>query len=284
MFSLTLCPELQGYFTEDPRGFEELMAVEGETFREVKGRRTVKFERGGKRFFIKAHRGFRFSEFLKNLLSLKKPVLGARQEWLGIEALERAGVPTMKLAGKGFRGVFPGSAGSLIVTDSIEDSLSLEELLQRQDELGRAQRDRLKRQLIPQLGELARRLHEGGINHRDFYICHFLTEDRDWAAWRRGDAIDLIVIDLHRVQLRKGATPPRWRIKDLGALMYSAFGADITVQDAARFIRAYYGGPGSPWKKRLRQESRFWFRVAGRALSFQREWDRQQMKKSLAEL
>lgn len=282
MFSLSLSSELQSYFSEDPRGFDALMDVEGEVFREVKGRRTVRFERGGRRYFLKAHRGVGLRECFKNLLSLKLPVLGARPEWRGIEALERAGVATMKLAGRGERGVFPGSGGSLIVTEAIEGALSLEELLQRQVDLTLPQRDRLKRALIDQLGEISRRLHEGGINHRDYYICHFLTPERPWADWRSGEELPLFVIDLHRVQIRNGPTPVRWRVKDLGALMYSAFAADLTVADALRFIRAYYGR-SEDWKARYRAESGFWFRVAGRALGFQREWDRQQAMEALRE-
>lgn len=284
MFLISLSPELRGFFTEDARGFEALMRVEGEVFRNVKGRRTVRFECGGNCFFIKVHRRIRLSECCKSLLSLKWPVLGARQEWAGIEAMEKAGVPTMTLAGKGSRGIFPGSGGSFVITKAFQDSISLEELLAKQETLGPEQRDRLKRQLIPQLGELSRRLHEAGINHRDYYLCHFLTKDREWDRWRRADSIELVLIDLHRVQVRSGPAPSRWRVKDLGALMYSAFGADLTVVDALRFIRAYYGGAGTGWKERYREDRKFWFRVAGRALSFQREWDRQQARQDLAEM
>ncbi|MFT4637806.1 MAG: heptose I phosphotransferase [Verrucomicrobiales bacterium] len=283
MFLISLCSSLQGFFTEDARGFEELMKVEGKVFREVKGRRTVLFQSGGKRYFIKAHKTARISEWVKSLGSLKWPVLGARPEWLGIEALNKVGVPTMTLAGHGMRGWFPGSGGSFVITEAVEDSISLETLLERREEFGDVQRDRLKRHLIPQIGDLSRRLHEGGINHRDFYLCHFLTQDSDWSQWQASDDIDLTVIDLHRVQLRKGPTPNRWRVKDLGALVYSAFGAELTVSDAMRFIRAYYG-ESADWKQRYRKDRDFWYHVTGRALGFKREWDRQQAKKALAEM
>ncbi|MCH1503004.1 MAG: hypothetical protein L7V86_05430, partial [Verrucomicrobiales bacterium] len=147
---------------------------------------------------------------------------------------------------------------------------------------GEPQRHRLKRHLIPKLGELSRRLHEGGINHRDYYLCHFLTQSRDWSQWQSEESIDLMIIDLHRVQIRSGPTPDRWRVKDLGALVFSAFGADLTVTDAARFIRAYHGG-GCDWKDRYRERQGFWFKVMGRALGFQQEWDRKQIKEALAE-
>lgn len=281
MFQIELSDRLRSFFSEDHSGFDELMQVDGEIFRHVKGRRTVKFERGGFHYFIKAHQRALLSEWLKCLLSLKWPVLGARAEWLGIEALERAGVKTMTLAGKGMRGWLAGSGGSFVVTESFEDSVSLEELIKQQENLGLAQRDRLKRHLIPQLGEISRRLHEGGINHRDFYLCHFLTTQRDWSQWQATDAIELLVIDLHRVQIRSGPVSDRWRIKDLGALVYSAFGADLTVADALRFIRAYHGG-GADWKAHYQAHKDFWFKVMNRALGFQQEWNRKQLKEALA--
>ena len=281
MFFIELSPKLAGFFRENAGGFDELMQVQGEVFRDVKGRRTVRFERGEEIYFIKAHQRASLSEWVKSLASIKWPVLGARAEWLGMEALERVGVRTMKLVGKGMRGFLPGSGGSFVVTEAFENSISLEELLQKQTTLSSNQRDRLKRQLIPQLGEISRRLHEGGINHRDYYICHFLTEDRDWSQWQADDPIDLMVIDLHRVQVRHRPTPDRWRVKDLGALLYSAFGADLTIADAARFIRAYQGG--ADWKEAYQKRKGFWYQVAGRALGFQQEWDRKMLKKALDE-
>ena len=165
MFLIELSSKLCGFYREDAQGFEELMHVQGDVYRDVKGRRTVKFERGGQHYFIKAHQRASIIEWLKSLLSLKWPVLGARPEWLGIEAFNRVDVPTMTIAGKGMRGWIPGSAGSFIVTESFENSISLEELLQRQESFGEPQRNRLKRHLIPKLGELSRRLHEGGRPH-----------------------------------------------------------------------------------------------------------------------
>ena len=59
----------------------------------------------------------------------------------------------------------------------------------------------LKRILAGKLGQIARKLHVNGINHRDFYLCHFLYEV---------DSLDpsLYLIDLHRAQLRN-RTPLR---------------------------------------------------------------------------
>ena len=36
----------------------------------------------------------------------------------------------------------------------------------------------LKRVLVQRIATIARTLHGAGMNHRDFYLCHFLTRDR----------------------------------------------------------------------------------------------------------
>ena len=76
----------------------------------------------------------------------------------------------------------------------------------------------LKRALVRRVAEMARRMHRGGVNHRDFYICHFLLHlPVDTAAPK------LSLIDLHRAQVRK-QVPRRWRDKDLAAYRRSTVG------------------------------------------------------------
>ena len=52
---IELDPVLAQHFPGNT-AFDELMDCEGEKFRHVKTRRTVKFERGEKNYFIKIHR------------------------------------------------------------------------------------------------------------------------------------------------------------------------------------------------------------------------------------
>ncbi len=268
---IDLSPDLLGHFSPNGPGFDSLMAVEGKTYREVRHRRTVAFERGGRRYFIKIHDHIPWFTLLKCLFQGQPWAWGARPEWLGIEALQKAGIRTMTLAGKGERGWPAGRSGSFVITDALEGMISLETLLDQQDRVNPDQRARIKRHLIERLGLMARKMHEAGINHRDFYLCHFLVADCEWSEWQPTEPLELYLIDLHRVQVRAHGTPRRWRVKDLGALMYSAFESDISVADAMRFIRAYLGG-GADWKMRYRDQRKFWFRVVSRALGFQREW------------
>jgi hypothetical protein len=100
------------------------------------------------------------------------------------------------------------------------------------------------------------------LNHRDFYLCHFLVRDRDWTKWTPDDRLDLVLIDLHRVQ-RRESVPERWLVKDLGGLLFSAMDAGLTRRDLLRFITTYRQGP---WREVLKRESAFWRKVRDNAL------------------
>jgi hypothetical protein len=80
-------------------------------------------------------------------------------------------------------------------------------------------------------------MHGGGVNHRDFYICHFLLHLPVDAGAPR-----LSLIDLHRAQVRE-QTPRRWRDKDLAALYFSALDIGLTRRDGLRFLQDLFRRP-----------------------------------------
>ena len=89
------------------------------------------------------------------------------------------------------------------------------------------------------VARMAGTMHRAGVNHRDFYICHFLLHtDRPVTA----DDLHLSLIDLHRAQVRS-AVPLRWRNKDLAALYFSALDIGLTRRDKLRFLRTYFQRP-----------------------------------------
>lgn len=241
--------------------FDRLMSIDGIVHREVKNRRTVEFELGAKRYFIKGQRGCGWGEILKNLLSLRLPVVSARTEWSAIEKAHAAGISTLTVAGKGLRGINPAALESFVITEALDGMISLEQLANQWRALPPAQRIRLKRALIPRIAEVARKLHSAGMNHRDFYICHFLARDRRWSDWRPGDDLELTLIDLHRAQQRR-AVPERWLVKDLGGLLFSAMDAGLTRRDLLRFLAAYRQ---RPWREVLATERNLWRKVASNA-------------------
>lgn len=99
----------------------------------------------------------------------------------------------------------------------------------------------LKRALIARVAEMARRMHEGGVNHRDFYPCHFLLHlDPPTPQQLR-----LSIIDLHRAQLR-ARSPRRWRNKDLAGLYFSTLRVGLARRDRLRFLRVYFPARCAP--------------------------------------
>ncbi|SDU28876.1 heptose I phosphotransferase [Pseudomonas pohangensis] len=239
---------------QDP--FVAVEQLQGEVYRELEGRRTLRTELVGHGYFVKIHRGIGWGEIVKNLLTAKLPVLGARQEWLAIKRLTAAGVPTMTAVAYGERGGNPARQHSFIVTEELAPTTDLEQL-----SLHWAQQPpepRLKRALIAEVARMTGMMHRAGVNHRDCYICHFLLHtDQPLTA----DTLRLSLIDLHRAQTRN-ATPRRWRDKDLAALYFSVLDIGLTERDKLRFLRGYFR---QPLRQILREEARLLGWLQGKA-------------------
>ena len=194
-------------------------------------RTTLRFERNGRAYFLKFHRGVGWSEILKNLLSLRLPILSAENERAAIALLAERGVDTMVAAGFGMAGCNPATRRSFLITEEIANAPSLEDVTAHWAESPPALAE--KRALIRHVARVAREMHEAGVNHRDFYLCHFLLRDG------RLDQPRLALIDLHRAQIRR-SVPVRWRRKDLAALYSSAAHIPLTRNDIFRFVVEYY--------------------------------------------
>lgn len=223
----------------DAAPFEQAAAQQGEVFRAREGRRTLRFNSDSASYFLKYHAGIGWKEIFKNLTQGKLPVLGAMDEVRAIEAVRDAGLDTMTVAAYGSRGVNPATIESFIVTDDLVDTWSLEDVGEQWVSDGYVP-VRFKRDLIQRVADIARTMHDAGINHRDFYLAHFLMPQE--AVARQDAAAPLYLIDLHRSQVR-ARVPRRWQIKDLGGLYFSTARFGMTSRDLLRFIRAYSNKP-----------------------------------------
>jgi heptose I phosphotransferase len=254
-----LRPDFKALFPGD-EAFDRILQLEGEVFRELAGRRTLRFMADGNSFFAKLHFGVGWKEIFKNLLRFRLPVLGAGQEWRAIRRFEELGVDTMTLVAYGQRGWNPARQQSFVVTEELVNTLSLEDLCRHWKDV--PPEPAFKRALIAKVAEISRTLHDNGVNHRDFYICHFLL-DRDSIGKVQGRyAPKLHVIDLHRVQLRR-CTPLRWIVKDLAGLYFSSMDLGLTSRDIYRFLKVYRQ---VPLRTSLSNEAPFWSRVTHRAV------------------
>lgn len=213
--------------------FAEARALQGDVYRSKEGRRTLRFERDGNSFFLKLHEGIGWLEIIKNLLQLRLPVLGAANEYRACLRLAELGVDTMVPVAFGECGTNPARQLSFLITEDLSNTISLENYCKPWANVPPSLRE--KRAVIRKLAHISKTLHENGINHRDYYLCHFLRANNG-KPFSVNDP--LYLIDLHRAQLRR-QTPMRWLVKDIAGLFYSAFDLPLTRRDLLCFLSVY---------------------------------------------
>ena len=269
---LELDRAIAAHFTGDDV-FEQILRLDGEVYRNFANRRTLRIELDGIGYFVKIHLGVGWKEIFKCLFSLRLPVLGALNEWRAIRRLEELGVDTMRTVGVGSRGANPADRQSFLITQELAGTVSLEDFCR--DWPQNPPPYVLKRALVEKVAVIARQLHRNGVNHRDFYLCHFHLDLASVDQFLSGQMTDikLHLIDLHRTQLRQ-KTPRRWRDKDLVGLYFSAMDCGLSQRDLLRFIRCYTGGTLridatsefclSYWRDIHRRACRFYEKFHGR--------------------
>jgi hypothetical protein len=225
--------------------FDVMMQMQGKVYRDVKGRKTIQVNFAGRSYFLKQHFGVGWKEIVKNLISFKKPILGALTEVEAIQKLGEIGISTTPLIAYGQRGFNPASLQSFVLTEDLGDIISLEDLCV--DWKSNPPDAKFKRHLIIQVAEIARKLHQNGVNHRDFYICHFCLDKKVLPL------IKLYLIDLHRVLIHVNPSFGA-NVKDIAALYFSAMDIGLTARDYLRFMRHY-----------KQHDVRFWHQVESRA-------------------
>ncbi len=227
-------------FFRSDNAFEQILGIDGDPYRVFANRRTLRVELGGRGYFCKVHLGVGWREIFKSLCSLRLPVLGAENERHAILRLEELCVPTMTIAGFGERGWNPATRQSFLITEELAGTVSLEDFCR--DWADTPPPPALKKALIDKVAWIAKQLHENGLNHRDFYICHFLLERKSLSGSRDFQNARLYLIDLHRVQDRK-QVPRRWLVKDLAGLYFSSMDLGLNQRDVFRFLKAYFQKP-----------------------------------------
>lgn len=230
-------------------------AAPEDVYRNKEGRKTLRFWHRDKPFFLKLHSGIGWGEIFKNLLQGRLPVLGAKNEYQAVSALQRLGVDTMTVAAYTSSGWNPAAIQSMIITDDLVGTVSLEDYCAHW--ASQPPEFAIRLRLLVKVADSSRRMHGGGINHRDYYICHFHLDESTLA----GGELRCHLIDLHRAQLRR-RVPRRWQVKDLAGLYFSAMDCGLTRRDLLRFIRHYHGGS---LREALGEHTALWQQVERRA-------------------
>lgn len=268
--------------------FNKIMLLKGKVYRELENRCTQRIQLHDKPYFIKQHFGVGWKEIFKNLFQLRWPVLSANNEFKAIQLLKNLNIPTLEMVGFGLKGINPARRRSFLITRELPPFITLEDLCK--DWRIKPPSFSFKYDLIKEVARIARILHKNGINHRDFYICHFLLDliqyNNNKALFSKEHSmaglktyfeknnlrrfVKLYLIDLHRAQIRK-ATPERWIIKDLAGLYFSSKNIGLTKRDLWRFIKHYCE---QSLDKIFNEESKFWMKVKNRGEKLYRDHER----------
>lgn len=157
----------------------------------------------------------------------------AEAERRGIELLERAGIGTTPLVGHGRL----ADGRSFIITEDLAGF--------RAGDRWVADRETFERVLGP-TAELAAKLHNAGLHHRDLYLCHFFIKEN-------AGAVELRLIDAARVKRLPGLFfRRRWVVKDLAQFWYSTFARGVSDEQRGRWLVRYGEARGIGGLGRLR--------------------------------
>ncbi len=251
--------DFQQALKQDQDDFDQIMQIQGKIYRALENRRTLQFGRNGKSYFVKQHFGVGWKEIFKNLFQLRLPIISAKNEWEAILKLTELNVPTLRLVAYGEKGMNPARKQSFMVTEALESVVSLEDLCKRWNT--QKPSFKFKQALIREVAEIARIMHQRGMNHRDFYICHFLIKENEIENLTKNN-LHLTLIDLHRTQIRR-KVPLRWQVKDISGLYFSSMDAGLTRRDIFRFLSYYFE---KPWREVLDENDTLLHKVKSRAL------------------
>ena len=254
---------------KDP--LECAFALDGEVYRDVAGRRTLRVMLADRPYFVKLHNGVGWREIFKNWVQLKRPILGAVNEFEACRDLLTLGITAPAPAAFAVSAGSIASRRSFVLCDELSGYTSLEDITECWFE---SPPDPIMRQrLLYAVARFARSFHDAGFVHRDFYICHLLAED---VAFANGE-VRLAVLDLHRAR-RFAQLPERWRRRDLAALLYSTLDLGFSRRDWLRFLRIY---AGKPLREVLPRENGFWLSVIARAEKLYRQGQRKGLVRGL---
>lgn len=241
------------------KSIDDFLNIDINTVRDIKNRTTGRFEVDGQGFYIKKHFAAGIMAVLDELTHFRKPHIGAGHEVRALKCLKNIGIDTMEVVAYGYDAGTLISQRSFLVTKELTSVESLEDVCRNWADV--PPDASFKRRLVDKVATMARFVHASGMNHRDFYICHFLL-DTSVSPSTENYRPRLFLIDLHRAQMR-ASVPFRWLVKDLSGLYFSTMDIGLSKRDILRFISKYTGGY---LRNALRNDRNFWLAVEKRAI------------------
>ena len=213
------------------RSFSDLWKQDGEAVKKKLAERAterviLKTPDGGTvETYIKRYLPLPAKEYFKAITSFR-PFFpsGALHEWEAILAFHEAGIETMIPIAV----AADENARSALLTLGIQDYRRASDIFAEYAENRTVENCALRRKLIYKIAELAGKMHASHFAHQDFYLVHLFVKDD----------FRVLPIDLQRIIMGSRFTK-RWRVKDLGQLLYSSMKYNISKTDCMRFWKTY---------------------------------------------
>lgn len=172
----------------------------------------------------------------------------AAEEARGIRALRDAGIATVPLVALG---QLPDGR-SFVITEDLAGFRPADKLIAE----GVMRFD----SLLEPTAELAARLHNNGLHHRDLYLCHFFVRPGG-----RGMPEELRLIDAARVRrLPRLLMRRRWLVKDLAQFWYSTLALGVDDEQRERWLAHYCVKRQGIWRSGIGNAIRRKARAIGR--------------------
>jgi hypothetical protein len=169
---------------------------------------------------------------IKRYQPVRASATPANDEVEGIQSLTAANIPTVPLVGWGNL----DDGRSFVITQDLDGYRAADKLIEAGTPF---------ESLLEPTADLAARLHNAALHHRDLYLCHFFA---------RPDApSEVRLIDAARVKLLGSVfTRQRWIVKDLAQFWYSTTSLPISEEQRQRWLTRYASQRGMPVTDRLR--------------------------------
>ncbi len=187
--------------------------------------------------YLKRHHVRTWRSWLRASIGADPGNTAGRVEARNIRQLTAEGIAVMDLIAYGEHLHPDGRLESFVLTRELAGYTPMDHFLPKRfrtisERAGTRSRD--LHAVIRRIAEIARRFHQAGYNHRDFYCGHFFIKEDAPAVF------DVKLIDLQRVQSRRWFRR-RWIVKDLAQLAWSASRHHIGCTDRMAFMRHYLG-------------------------------------------
>jgi heptose I phosphotransferase len=211
----------------------------GEAIKNIKARSVIRIRiriHGKEKFFYLKRHNLEYIGLRRLFMQLfPKWILSqGRREFENICDFRRCELPTVIPLAAGEKFVSFFWAESFLITEDFAPFISLEHLLRHHPEFLMGPEGELKKRiLIKEIALLARRMHQSGLNHRDFNATHILLH-----YGNQSDVPQIALFDLQRVD-RGRFLRFRWIIKTLAEVIYSLSNQIFNKEDQIYLFKSY---------------------------------------------